>query len=420
MRRRGSLRPGVEDTLNRITIFMTIEAETSTPAAAAGTRPPAVLQVLPRLVTGGVERGTVEVAAALVAAGWRAVVASEGGPMVREIERAGALHVELPLASKNPITMRRNVERLAQLIRREPIDIIHARSRAPAWSALGAARRTGSHLVTTFHNAYGDETWLKRRYNAVMAEGERVIAISRFVGEHAMRVYGVPAEKLRIIERGVEFGRFDPERVSAERVIRLAREWQLPDGVQVVMLPGRLTRWKGQLVLVDAVARLNRRDLRCLLVGTGDGRYRQQLLDTIARRGLGGLFQVIEDCRDIAAAYKLADVVVSASTRPEGFGRVIAEGQAMGRPVIATNHGGAREIVLDGETGWLVPPDDAEALAGALSAALALSPAGRLALAQRGIAHMRAHFTTQRMTSRTLAVYEEILFPEAAQGDAAA
>jgi glycosyltransferase involved in cell wall biosynthesis len=208
--------------------------------------------------------------------------------------------------------------------------------------------------------------------------------------------------------------------VSAERVIRLAREWQLPDGVQVVMLPGRLTRWKGQLVLVDAVARLERRDLRCLLVGTGEGRYRQQLLETIARKGLGGLFQVIEDCRDMPAAYMLADVVVSASTRPEGFGRIIAEAQAMGRPVVATDHGGAREIVRDGETGWLVAPADADTLAQALAGALALPPAERLALAQRSIAHMRAHFTTQAMTGRTLAVYEEILFPAAAEGHAAA
>jgi len=396
---------------------MTIEAETSIAAAPTKTRPPAVLQVLPRLVTGGVERGTVEVAAALVAGGWKSVVASEGGPMVREVERAGALHIELPVASKNPFTMRRNVERLAQVIRRERIDIVHARSRAPAWSALAAARRTGCHFVTTFHNAYGDDTWLKRRYNAVMAEGERVIAISQFVAEHAMQVYGVPPEKLRIIERGVDFNRFDPERVSHERVIRLAREWQLPDGVQVVMLPGRLTRWKGQLVLVDALARLERRDLRCLLVGTGDSRYRQQLIETIARKGLGGLFQIVEDCRDIPAAYMLADVVVSASTRPEGFGRIIAEAQAMGRPVIATDHGGAREIVLDGETGWLVPPADPDALAHAIAGALALTPAIRLALAQHAIAHMRAHFTTQAMTDRTLAVYAEILFPAAAEAE---
>jgi glycosyltransferase involved in cell wall biosynthesis len=392
-------------------------AETSTAPAASGTRPPAVLQVLPRLVTGGVERGTVELAAALVAAGWKAVVASAGGPMVRELERAGARHVELPLASKNPWTMRRNVERLAELIRRERIDIVHARSRAPAWSAGAAARRAGAHFVTTFHNVYGDGSWLKRRYNGIMAEGERVIAISNFVAAHVASRYGVPPERLRIIARGVDFTRFDPERVSAERVIQLARQWRLPDGVPVVMLVGRLTRWKGQLVLIDAVARLRREDLRCMLVGAGEARYRRELLAAIKARGLDGVFQIVDDCRDIPAAYMLADVVISASTRPEGFGRVMAEAQAMGRPVIATDHGGAREIVRARETGWFVPPEDAPALTAAIADALALTPAARAELAAAAIEHVRAHFGTRQMTDRTIAVYEEILFPESAAAE---
>ncbi len=398
---------------------MATDAETSTAVAAAGTRPPAVLQVLPALVTGGVERGTVEVAAALAAAGWKAVVASAGGPMVHEIERAGARHVELPLDSKNPLTMRRNVARLVELIRRERIDIVHARSRAPAWSALAAARRTGRHFVTTFHNAYDDSSWFKRRYNAVMAQGERVIAISHFVAEHAARVYGVDPARLRVIERGVDVARFDPERVSAERVVHLAREWQLPDGLPVIMLAGRLTRWKGQLVLVEALARLGREDLCCVLVGAGDDRYRAELLAAVERHKLHGLFRLVENCRDMPAAYMLADVVVSASTRPEGFGRVIAEAQAMGRPVIASDHGGAREILGESETGWLVPPGDAAALAAALGAALDLAPAQRLAMAQRAIARMRERFTTAAMTERTLAVYQELLFPEAARDVAA-
>ena len=393
---------------------MITSAEISIAPAAAGTRPPAVLQVLPRLVSGGVERGTVEVAAALVAAGWKAVVASAGGPMVRELERAGARHVVLPLASKNPFVMRRNVERLEALIRREQIDIVHARSRAPAWSALFAARRTGRHLVTTFHNAYDTSSWLKRRYNSVMAEGERVIAISRFVAEHAAQVYHVPPERLRVIERGVDFSRFDPERVSAERVIQLAREWRLPDGMPVVMLPGRLTRWKGQLVLIDALARLDRRNLRSVLGGAGTGRYRRQIEETIVKRRLSDIVHVVDECRDMPAAYMLADVVVSASTRPEGFGRVIAEAQAMGRPVIATDHGGAREILLDDETGWLVPPNDPQALADAIAKALDLPASKRLTLAERSIARMRANFTTKAMTDRTLAVYDEVLFPETA------
>src|SRR5690242_7207782 len=167
------------------------------------------------------------------------------------------------------------------------------------------------------------------------------------------------------------------------------------------MLPGRLTRWKGHLVLIDARARLGRHNLRCVFVGSGNERYRRQRVDAIARRGLNEVFQIAEDCRDMPAAYKLADVVVSASTRPEGFGRVIAEAQAMGRPVIATDHGGAREILRDDETGWLVPPGDAQALAASIADALALTSAARGELAAAAIEHVRGQFGTRQMTDRT-------------------
>jgi glycosyltransferase involved in cell wall biosynthesis len=394
-------------------------SETSTEAAPAGSRPPAVLQVLPSLVTGGVERGTVEMAQALVAGGWKAVVASSGGPMVREVERAGAIHVTLPVASKNPLVVRANIGRLADLIERHTIDIVHARSRAPAWSALWAARRTGRHFVTTFHNAYGAGSRLKLVYNSVMAKGERVIAISNFVADHAAKVFGVGPDRLRVIPRGVDLVRFNPEYIGAERLVSLTRQWRLPDGAPVIMLPGRLSRWKGQLVLIDALALIGRTDLRCLFVGTGPERYRRELEARAAERGLGSVVQVVEECRDMPAAYMLADVVVSASTSPEGFGRVIVEAQAMGRPVVATNHGGARETVVPGSTGWLVPPDDAPALAKAVAEALALGPEARLAHAARAVAHVREWFDTATMAARTLEVYEEILFPAATTVEAA-
>jgi glycosyltransferase involved in cell wall biosynthesis len=379
-------------------------------------RPPRVLQIVPRLVSGGVERGTIEISAALVAAGWQSFVASAGGKMAHELTRHGATHVTLPLASKNPFVMRRNVKRLAALIERFDIDIVHARSRAPAWSAWAAARRTGRHFVTTFHNAYGAATALRRRYNAVMGRGERVIAISHFVAEHAIATYHLPVERIRVIQRGVDLTRFDPARVSAERRIRLAEAWRLPDDRPVIMLPGRLTRWKGQLDLIAAIALMGRTDLRCLLLGSDEGRpgFRREVERAIVRHGLAGVFQIVEDCDDMPAALMFADVVVSASNRPEGFGRVIIEAQAMGRPVIATDHGGARETVRPGETGWLVPPGDAAALAVALTEALALTPAAREALAARTMAAARREFSTARMCAATLAVYEEILFPQTA------
>jgi glycosyltransferase involved in cell wall biosynthesis len=376
-------------------------------------RPPAVLQVLPSLVSGGAERGTVELAAALTAAGWNAYVASAGGPLERDIARAGATHLTLPLASKNLLVMRRNTAALVRAIRSLGIDIVHARSRAPAWSARSAAATTGRHFVTTFHNAYGAGSALKRRYNSVMARGERVIAISDFVAEHAASIYGVGNDRLRTIPRGVDLDIFDPRRVGGERIASLARQWRLPDGVATVMLPGRLTRWKGGLDFIAAIAALGRRDICCLLVGAEQRPgFRRELEAAIDQRKLVGLFRIVEHCSDMAAAYMLADVVVSASSDPEGFGRTIVEAQAMGRPVVATDHGGARETIVPGFTGWLVPAREAGALANAIGAALSLGSAERSLLARRAIAHIAANFTHQAMCARTIAVYEELLFPE--------
>ena len=390
------------------------DADINTVATQAGRRKTTVLQVLPALVTGGVERGAVDIAAALVAAGWNAIVASAGGPMVRELERAGAKHITLPLASKNPFVIRANIDRLAALIRSFDVDIVHARSRAPAWSARYAANRTGRHFVTTFHNAYGTGSFLKQRYNSVMATGERVIAISQFVAQHAHSVYGVPAERLRVIPRGVDLARFDPDKVRPDRLIPLIKTWRLPDGVPIVLLPGRLTRWKGQLVFIEAIAKLRRSDVHAVILGNGKGRYRRELEEAVKRSGAGASFRFVEDCADITAAYMLADLVVSASTSPEGFGRVIVEAQAMGRPVIATAHGGALETIVPGETGWLVPPSDSDALAEAIGEALDQDHESRMQMSRRQIEHVRTHFSNSLMAARTLSVYAELVSHDAA------
>ena len=384
-------------------------------AARQPTRPPGVLQVLPALVTGGVERGAVDVARALVAEGWKAYVASSGGPMVRELERAGAVHFTLPLASKNPLVIRRNVGRLLDILTRHPIDIVHARSRAPAWSARAAARARDLPFVTTFHGTYNAGGPLKRLYNSVMARGDRVIAISDFIAGHVREVYKVDPARLVTIPRGIDLQRFDPHRVSAERMKSLSDAWRMPDGLPLVLLPGRLTRWKGQLVLIDAMAALVKRlgedRVACVLVGDEQGRtgYRLELEEAVRRRGLDGVVRVVGNCKDMPAAYMLADVVVSASTDPEAFGRVAAEAQAMGRPAVATDHGGSREIVLSGVTGWLVPPNDAPALADAIGEALALAPEARQQLALAGRERVAQRFTVERMCHATIDLYAEIL-----------
>lgn len=385
--------------------------QASTDAGAEEGRAPAVLQVLPTLVGGGVERGTVDVAKALAQAGWGSFVASAGGPMVREITRAGGVHIELPLDTKNPFKMRRNVERLEQVIAEHDIDIVHARSRAPAWSAEAAARRAGVHFVTTFHGTYGHRFGPKRFYNAVMTRGERVIAISDFIARHLAEVYKVDPARIRTIHRGVDVARFNPDNVTQERMIDLATRWQLPDDRKIILFPARFSDWKGHELAIEGVARLGRRDVLCVMVGadTGSQEYLARLSDLAARRGAADLIRFVDYCRDMPAAYMLSDVVLSAATKPEAFGRVLAEALAMGRPVAGPAHGGALEIVDDGRTGWLYRPGNSESMAAALHAALGLDSAARLRLAGEAMRVMRERFTVERMCADTLAVYEEVL-----------
>ncbi|MDR3516218.1 MAG: glycosyltransferase family 4 protein [Azospirillaceae bacterium] len=385
-------------------------ASSNKPAASLG-RPPVILQVVPSLVTGGVERGCIDVAQAIAQAGGIGVVASAGGPMARELERWNVPHVTLPLSSKNPWTIWRNAARLAEVIRHYDVDIVHARSRAPAWSALWAARRTDRHFMTTFHAPYNFKSALKRRYNSVMARGERIIAISSFIRDHILQNYAVDPAIVRVIPRGIDLGAYAPDRVARHRLADLATRWRLPDDRPIILLPGRLTRWKGQMVMLEALAKLGRRDLCCLFVGSDQGRiaYRQELMARIAELGLDDVVHLVDECHDMPAAYMLANVVVSASTEPEAFGRVIVEAQAMGRPVIVTDHGAVAETVDPGVTAWVVPPGDSASLAEALAQALAIDDDQRAILGARGMAHVAMRFTKERMTGDTLSVYTELL-----------
>lgn len=374
-------------------------------------RAPVVLQVVPTLVTGGAERGCIDMALALQEAGGTPLVASQGGPMVRELDRAGIRHIVLPLASKNPLTIRRNARRLEKIIAEHRVDIVHARSRAPAWSAWLACRATGARYMTTFHAPYNFGNALKRWYNSVMARGERVIAISDFVRAHILDNYDTDPARIRTIHRGIDPDVFSPDRVAPHRLVQLMKDWRLPDDRPVILLPGRLTRWKGQTVLIEALERLGRKDIVALLVGSDQGRsgYRQELEDRIRRAGLEGVVRMTGDCKDMAAAYLLSTIVVSASREPEAFGRVIVEAQAMGKPVIVTAIGAYQETVLPGETAWVVPPDDAVALAEALSQALSLTQEERDAIGTRAQAFVAERYTRQRMCGDTLGVYAELM-----------
>lgn len=369
------------------------------------------MQVIPALGAGGAEQGCIDIAAAIIKAQGKAIVVSHGGYRVNEIERMGGIHIDLPVHSKNPIVMWKNIGRLKRLIKKYKVDVVHARSRAPAWSAWRACSSTNARFLTTCHAPYNISGEAKRLYNGSIAHGEIVIAISDYVAEYLKDNYTIDKSRIRTIHRGIPMERFHPASVTPERMIELSSVWRIPDGANVIMLPGRITRWKGHHILIDAIAKLKRDDIFCVMIGSDQGRteYREELEQSISDKGLGEKMRIVDQCTDMPAAYMLSTVVVSASTDPEGFGRIPVEAQAMGRPVIASDHGGARETVLRNKTGWLIPPSDPDALAAAIEEALALDDTQRAILATRSMAHVNEHFTKEIMAEKTLDVYAELL-----------
>ena len=376
-----------------------------------GAQGPAILQVLPALDGGGVERSALEITTAIRRAGGRALVASAGGRLLPRFEHAGAELFTLDLNSKNPWTIWRNAARLHALITTHAVRLVHARSRAPAWSAWLAARRAGVPFVTTYHGLYREDFPGKHWYNSIMARGARVIANSHFTADHVAQRHGVGPERLRVIPRGVDPVSFDPDAIAPERITRLAAAWRVPDGAPVLLLPARLSPRKGQDVLLRALALMRHDSALAVLVGDAKpaDRFGRRLEALASELGIAHRVRFAGHCADMPAAMQIADVVVSAAIEPEAFGRTVIEAQAMRCLVVATDHGGAAETIREGETGWRVPPGDPAALAARLDALLELPPGERLAAGIRARDWVVAHYTVRAMQDATIAVYAELL-----------
>jgi glycosyltransferase involved in cell wall biosynthesis len=377
------------------------------------------LQVLPELDVSGVSRGTLDLSKAIVSSGRKAIVASNGGVFAKDLNRIGVKHYKLSLASKFPLFIIKNALSLAKIIKKESVSIVHARSRAPAWSAYLAAKWMKKPFVTTFHGAYSlGPLGIKKKYNQIMTKGDAVIAISKFIHDHILAEYNLRNNNtIFYVPRGVDLNIFNSNNVSAERIIQMSQEWRLSDNIgPVIMLPGRLTSWKGQVLFLEAVKVLlgmNKlsNKLRCLLVGPSDKNisYRTRLDKKIKELGLNHIVQIVDDCKDIASAYMLTDVVVSASLRPEAFGRIVAEAQAMGRPVVAPDHGAAPEIIKEGVTGWLFKPGNVKSLAGTLDKAISIGADEREDLSDIAKKNIVENFSLTKMVNSTIGIYEETI-----------
>jgi glycosyltransferase involved in cell wall biosynthesis len=387
-----------------------------------------IVQVIPNLSAGGAERTTIEIAEAMTAAGGKSIVISAGGRLEGELTRAGGTLIKLDNAgTKSPFGIYANAGVIAKVARQHGAALIHARSRAPAWSAMWAANRLKLPFVTTYHGIYNAKSGFKRWYNSVMARGEVVIANSEFTAEHIRKEHPSAKDRIVVIPRGVDIEKFDPVRVIPTRKAAVLRQWILQETWHqaetqpeegrpaVILLPARMTGWKGHREAVAAAAILaGKPDLpvwRMIFAGDAQGRssYLEELRTLISQNNLDGRVSIVGHCDDMPAAFALSDIVIAPSNEPEAFGRVAAEAGAMGAPVIGSSIGAQGEIIVAGKTGDIVPPGDPPALAAAIEAMLRAGPEGRKTMGLAAQQRVREKFTTSALQQATLGVYERLI-----------
>jgi len=371
-----------------------------------------VAQILPALNDGGVERSTVDMARYLSERGIKNWVVSGGGRLVEQIEDAGAVHVTLDVGSKSPWGIRCASLALASFAEANQITILHARSRAPAWAAWHAARRAKIHpqFITTFHGLYGHSSALKRWYNRIMLRGPLVIANSKFIAEHIVSAYGHPRERIHVAQRGVDVSRFCPQAASAAQKQQIRNSFGASDR-PLLMMVARISRWKGHDVLIAALDSLVDRPWNMVFIGGFDSaNLRDELVNKVANGPAHGRIHFAGSVEDVPAHLASADLAFSMASQPEAFGRAVIEAGACGVPVIASKHGGSLETVLDGKTGWLVPPNDPETLAATIATALD-QPELLQSFGRAGRVHVVEEFSIDAAIAQEAAAYSRLLGP---------
>ena len=379
-----------------------------------------VLQILPSLTSGGIERGVVEMNNYLVKNGYNSIVLSSGGKMVYQVEQGGGKHITLNVATKNPLKMWSNISKIKKIIIENNVDVVDVKSRAPAWSAYFACKRAKCPLITSIHGNYSISKFpisiFKKLYNSSMVKGDYIVCVSNYVKDYAFKNYKKFKEKyannkVKIIHRGVDIKVFNPEIESKERIVRLINSMSLPNDKSLILLPGRLTEWKGQLYFMDVLAKLKHKDYLCLIVGDAKGheKYRDRLKQKIRDLKLDGYVRLENHVLDMAALYMISNIVVSSSIRGEAFGRIVPEAQAMERMVIGTAIGGSLETVIDGKTGWLVKPEDKDKFAETIDMILDMPIKKRLEIGKKARKHIINDFTVDKMCEKTVDVYNEAI-----------
>jgi len=377
-----------------------------------------VLQVIPRLGYGGAETGCYDIAHYLAEQNFGSYIATSGGDLLKFVKKNKVKVFKFPVHSKNPLIIILNTIMLTCLILFKKINIVHARSRAPAWSCYFACLITNTIFVTTFHGTYNYKSKLKKFYNSIMLRSKLTIAGSNFIFGHINDNYSEylnKHKKLRVIFRGINVDYFNSKNISILKQEKLKREWSIDSNKFIILMPGRLTYWKGQEKFIEALNILmedyNFTNFHAILLGSDQGRkvYSKKLFSLVERYSLSKKISFINHCGEMPLAYSLADVVVSASIEPEAFGRIAVESQSMGKPIIASNIGGSKETVLNKKTGFLYKHDDPRELAKCLNTVIQLNQEELKLMGNEGRKNVAKKFDVELMCDSNLREYKKLL-----------
>ncbi|MDB2697939.1 glycosyltransferase family 4 protein [Candidatus Pelagibacter bacterium] len=377
-----------------------------------------VLQVIPKLGYGGAETGCYDIAHYLPENDCGSFIVTSGGELLKFIDKKKVKIIKLPVHSKNPLIIFINFLALVAIILVKNISIVHARSRAPAWSCLLAAKITGRKFVTTFHGTYNFNNKIKKFYNSVMVRSDLIIAGSNFIFSHIKDNYTKylnAKKKLLVIFRGINVDYFDPTTKLDSDEKKLLKKWQIEKDKKIILLPGRLTGWKGQEVFIEAINLVNielgYEAFYAVILGSDQGRdlYRKKLIRITEQHRLNNQVKFIDHCNDMALAYKVSDIVISASIEPEAFGRVAVEAQSMEKPIIASDIGGSNETIIDEKTGFLFESNNAKSLSKKILKVLSMDEARLKSIGKEGRKNIIQKFNVEKMCFSTYSEYKRIL-----------
>ena len=374
---------------------------------------PIILQVIPTLNISGAEQGCFDVANYLTKNGFTSNIVTSSGYRINQLEKNGSIVYKIPVHSKNPVTMIINIFRILKIVKNNNINIIHARSRAPAWSCYFVAKIAKIKFITTFHGTYNFNNKIKKFYNSIMIRSDYVIAISEFIYNEIKSKYAYSKENLSVISRGIDIEYLDPLKTDYKKVEKFINDHDIKNDSIKLVLPGRVSGWKGHNVAIEAMGHLRDKssnDFELIFVGPTDNlKLKNSLLRKIDELKLENCVKFVGPSKEMNLVYSLADIVLSCSTDPEAFGRIPVEAQAMGKVIIASNHGGHTETIINGLSGFLYSPLNSEELANliikAISSEIYLDK--QFKIKRRQI--MLDNFTDLNMCKKTLEVYSKVL-----------